>query len=176
MRPSIRSEIAVEGELLAVQVGLRVGDSIHQAAALELEFLRDRRPVSSRTFIRGIGAGHAHRVSGSRRFPGVLGDQLEGLLGGDGLQADGGIAFTAASTSALVVPPSYMRNSPSVRGVPHVGGSHSTRCSAPIRPSMRRISGRLHRRRRREATDDVDGLVGLALQHRTLASLAVQIA
>jgi hypothetical protein len=44
--------IAVEGELLAVQVGLAVGDGIDQAAALELQLLGIGLPVSSETFIR----------------------------------------------------------------------------------------------------------------------------
>ncbi|MEA3219535.1 MAG: hypothetical protein OZX49_00625 [Immundisolibacter sp.] len=50
------------------------------------------------------------------------------------------LALSAAAASSSVVPPSYMRNSPSV-GVSHTSdASHSMVYSMPIRSKMRLIS------------------------------------
>ncbi len=50
------------------------------------------------------------------------------------------LACRPATTSSLVVPPSYMRNSPSVGVLHEPEGSHSTFTWTPNRLKMRRIS------------------------------------
>jgi hypothetical protein len=102
-------------------VGLAVGDGIDQAAAFLDQLLGTSLPVRSAMawMKRSVPATPIGQLELDGFLALVL-QVLDRLLGAVLLEAMVALALRAFSTRALVVPPSYMRNSPSV-GVSHLG-------------------------------------------------------